>query len=193
MTSYVFIESGVELTDLYIYLSVILFVCLTSVASTGIQIIIEDVRFQAPKLHNEFGHRVRKWKHDYGLIHDFIEEIDAFFGPTLLLFSGRMFAFFVFKFFELSFVKTKSDTDSELTSSIDVFNTIEKVIYLSKIILYISMLSFRSQKLKHQVFSFQIFIKISNHLSTFNKYNRLQLWLKKWGNATLQQTSYNQR
>ena len=138
---FITIECGFEMTDLYIYLPAILFVCLTCVASTSIQVIIEDVQTQIPKLDNRSGHRVRKWRQTYGVIHDFIEEIDLFFGPTLLVFFARMFIFFIISVFKLTLEIINSNFGS----------SVQRIIYFAKVILYISMLAFRSHKMKQQV------------------------------------------
>jgi len=138
---YVLIESGVEVTDLYIYLSAILFVSLTCVASVSIQVIIEDVRTQILKLENKFGSRVRKWRHTYGEIHNFIGEIDNFFGPILLLFFARMFIYFIISVFKLTLEIINSNANL----------VVQRVVYFTKVILYISMLAHCSHKMRQQV------------------------------------------
>ena len=51
----IFVATGIEITSLYIYLSMILFMSLTSLASISIHTIIEDVQSRIPKLHKEIG------------------------------------------------------------------------------------------------------------------------------------------
>ena len=138
-----FISFGFEMTDLYIYLSVILFVCLTCVASKGIQTIIDDVQSQTSIFHNESGNRVRKWRQSYGMIHDFIEEVDQFFGPVLLIFFARMFVIFVITVFQLTLVELKESNDKVTVT--------DRIVYFTKVIIYIPMVAFRSHKMKQQV------------------------------------------
>ena len=143
MTYYILIQIGYEMTDLYIYLPVILFVCLTCVASKGIQIIIEDVQSNASMFHNESGHRVRKWRHSYGLIHDFVEEVDKFFGPVLLVYFARMFVIFVITVFQLTLIGLEISNDRVVVT--------ERMVYFTKVIIYIPMVAFRSHAMKQQV------------------------------------------
>merc|ERR1712071_62019 len=135
----ILITTGVEISDLYIYLSVILFVYLTYVASKSLQVIIEDVRSHLPKLHSERDCRLRKWHQSYALIHDYVEEVDAFFGPILLV-------FFVIKIFRL----TLEEIGHSDARTIDIVTVIWRVIYFAKVFLYLSLLAFRTQNMKHQ-------------------------------------------
>ena len=138
----IFIETGNEITDLYIYLTAILFVCLTCIGSISIQIIIKEVRTQIPKLENKSGNRVRKWRQIYGVVHEFIEEIDTFFGPILLIFFARMFIFFIISVFKLTYIEIMD---------LNISLILQRMIYFAKVILYISMLAYRSHKMKQQV------------------------------------------
>ena len=137
----IFVATGIEITSLYIYLSMILFMSLTSLASISIHTIIEDVQSRIPKLHKEIGQRVRKWKYNYGLIHDFIEEVDKFFGPILFVFFARMFILFVIVLFKLNFYISNMSSSS----------IIEALLNSVKILLCLSLITFRSQKMKQQV------------------------------------------
>ena len=137
----IFIATGVELADLYIYLSVTLFMSLTSLGSMSIQTITAEVQSPIPKIQNEINYRIKKWKHRFGLIHDFIEEIDKFFGPILFIFFARMFIILVVVLFKLNFYI------SIMTSS----SIIDASLHLVKILLYVSLVAFRSQKMEQQV------------------------------------------
>lgn len=139
----IFTAIGAQLTDLYIYLSVILFTCLTCVASDGIQIIIDDVPSQSLMFHSESSHRVRKWRRSYGLIYDFVEEVDRFFGPILLVFFARKFIVFVITVFQLILL--------ELNMTDDRIFIAERIVYFTKVTVYIPTVAFRSHKMKQQV------------------------------------------
>ena len=80
----------------YNSLSVMLFGCLVSMASMSIQAVIEDVQTYRPA-HDIAGHRVLRWKKSYDLILSYVEEVNEFFGPALLIFMGRVFLEFTLR------------------------------------------------------------------------------------------------
>lgn len=73
----------------------IIFVCLTWVASITIQGIIDEVEIQLTLIKDMSIQRIRKWRRIYFTTFDFIEEIDVFFGPVLLLIFMNSFALIV--------------------------------------------------------------------------------------------------
>ena len=144
--NFFFIAAGYEMAEFYIYLPVILFVCLTYLASISIQATIEDVQFQFTKSPTESGYQAKQWKQTYGLIHDFIEGIDEFFGLILLLFFTRMFIFFVV-------VAFRSIFDAR-TWSLGII--IYLAVSVSKFVIYMSLLTFQAHNMKKQVRSLAV-------------------------------------
>ena len=64
----------------------ILFTSLTWLASSSIQVIIDDVRNFNPMSDSATALRINKWKKSYFLILSFIEDIDRMFGPIFASF-----------------------------------------------------------------------------------------------------------
>ena len=85
------------LIELYECLSVALFFCLTWLASTSVQLIIDDVESYGSADCRTSKHRLMKWKQSYHSISSLVGEIGRFFETPLLV-------YFVKQFFLLSFL-----------------------------------------------------------------------------------------
>ena len=133
--------TGIELTNLHIYLPVTLFLCLTYLVSLSIQEMVKDVQSQILKRPGRIGFLARKWKQSYGSIYDLIEEIDQFFGPILLLLFMQKFVFFVALAFRSIF-----DIEDWSMSLV-----IHLAVQFSKIIVYMTLLTSSSHRMKQQV------------------------------------------
>ena len=84
---------GGSLADLFECVTIVLFSCLTQLASMSIQTITDDVKspFQPSKL--------MVWKRSYCATANFIRQIDDFFGGFLvILFTKQHIGFFIYLF-----------------------------------------------------------------------------------------------
>lgn len=85
------------IVDLYEVISLMLYVCLTYLASSCIQQIIDDVQNDNPLLPQPNGSRLRKWKRNYCSIINFVQEIGNFFELALFfLITKQFFKFTIF-------------------------------------------------------------------------------------------------
>ena len=87
---------GINTSEFYYFMPMILFVCLIWVASNSTRVLVENVQNLA-LTHDMAGHRVMKWKKSYHLIVDYVEEIDRFFSPLLVIFFCNTFVEFVLR------------------------------------------------------------------------------------------------
>ena len=77
--------------EFYKDLIFILFICLIWLASKSIQVIVNDVETRFSKIQDVSVHRVIEWKRNYFLTLDWIEEINGFFGPVLVICLAHIF------------------------------------------------------------------------------------------------------
>ena len=66
-------------------LLVLLFVCLTYLAAINIEAITKDVSIRSFQRRNVSPYWLRQWKKNYFAVHEYVKEINRFFGPTLIL------------------------------------------------------------------------------------------------------------
>lgn len=74
---------------MYQILALILFVCLTWMASKMLDVLADQLTTDRMTLSGAISQRLQKWTHDYGLINDYIKEINDFFGTILFLSFGN--------------------------------------------------------------------------------------------------------
>lgn len=129
---------GIGITDVYIYASVVLFLCLICLVSMSIGVVVEDVRCRLSPCCD----RVGWWSQSYDRIDDVVRAVDAFFGPTLLVFLARMFIFFVINVFRMTL---------EFGSVYGSHTLPMRVIYFAKVLSLVVVLAFRAQAMKQQV------------------------------------------
>ena len=99
MSSYYKIKSGYKwviisvkfVPEVYKDLISLLFVCLIWLASKSIQIIVNDVETRFSTIQDDAVHQVIEWKRNYFVTLDWIEEIDGFFGPVLVISFANIF------------------------------------------------------------------------------------------------------
>ena len=77
--------------EMYKNLSLILFGCLTSLASTSLHFLTEEVGIWYSNIHGVSSYRVNRWQKIYFTIVDFIMEIDGFFGPMVVIAISHIF------------------------------------------------------------------------------------------------------
>ena len=87
---------GINTSEFYYFMPMILFVCLIWVVSNSTRVINENVQNFA-LTHDMAGRQVMKWKKSYDLILDYFEEIDRFFSPFLVIFFCNTFVEFVLR------------------------------------------------------------------------------------------------
>ena len=71
--------------EMYKILSLILFGCLTSLASMSLHFLTEEIGIWYSNIHGVSKYRVNRWQKIYFTILDFIMEIDGFFGPMQVI------------------------------------------------------------------------------------------------------------
>ena len=120
------------IVDWYECTSVVLFVCLTWMASNGIQHIIEDVRDNASELFQVAKLETRRWKRSYCLISNFIEEIDGFF--ELALFFLVIKQFFEFTVFIMDAVLNRLVEESFSSFGWHIVHPLQNVALLSMVV-----------------------------------------------------------
>lgn len=87
---------GIVIGELYECFLVILFLSLTWLASTTIEFITAQVAAG-----DEVGSQVIKWRRMYHSVSKFIGEVDAMFGPALIVLISKQFVFFVVYSFKI--------------------------------------------------------------------------------------------
>ena len=136
--------------DVYIDLIYMLFLCLIWLASKSIQVIVNDIETYFSKIEDVSVYQIIKWKRNYFIIWDWIEEIDTFFGPVLVISVANKFlttSIYSFRFLNGIF----GGTDE---------NPLEYLIEVVKIITAMSGLIFGTQIMKKQVKCTSYFITI---------------------------------
>ena len=82
---------------------------------------------------NDFGQQLRKWDHNFGLINDYIEEINRFFGLILLLALAKLVLNVDFRIF---FIIQRRYEETVVLFLVDnLLGTPLNVIYLTLILL----------------------------------------------------------
>ena len=66
-------------------LLVVLFLCLTYLATITNETIIQDVSTRSFQWRNVSLYWIRQWKKNYFAVQEYVKEIDRFFGPTLII------------------------------------------------------------------------------------------------------------
>lgn len=89
---------GIVVGELYECFLVILFLSLTWFASASIQTITDDVKKYNRLFRSKNDPMPLKWQRSYGLILEFIEEVDSLFGPTLLILISKQILLFIVYF-----------------------------------------------------------------------------------------------
>ena len=136
----VFEVVGIVVGELYESFVVAAFVSLTWLASSGIQVLIDDVQSYRPILQGDVALRVRKWKRSYFLTLDLIEGLDQFFGPTLCVFISRQFIMFTIYTFSIPVLWIKKERVSHFS-----------ICYLTRNIILMVMLVAATQRMKKKV------------------------------------------
>lgn len=85
---------GIIIGESYECFLVVLFVSLTWLANMSIQILIQDVQTDTVLL-ELIDNVVLNWKRRYCIILEFIEEVNNFFGPALLIFISKYVIMFI--------------------------------------------------------------------------------------------------
>ena len=68
----------------------VLFVCLTYLAATNIEAITKDVSTRSLQRRNVSLYWIRQWKKNYFAIKKYVNEIDRFYGPAIVLIFGKI-------------------------------------------------------------------------------------------------------
>ena len=124
---------GISLGLFYQVMAVLFFVCLTWLASMMLDSLIDQLPADQVTANNDFGQQLRKWDHNFGLINDYIEEINGFFGPILLLALAKMVLNVDFRIF---FLIQRRHEETDFLSLFDsLLGTPMNVIYLTLILL----------------------------------------------------------
>lgn len=137
------LRMGFWITQLYPITAAILFVYLTRMAS----MMLEKLVHELPETHI-ISYRpvlileVAKWKRNYHLIHDFIEEISGFFGFILLVFFGYQLAKFTTFLFWL---------DHELKYQRVLWYQYQLIIYSVRVIIYVWLLPLTTHQITKKV------------------------------------------
>ena len=66
-------------------LLVVLFLCLTYLATITNETIIQDVSTRSFQWRNVSLYRIRQWKKNYFAVQEYVKEIDRFYGPILII------------------------------------------------------------------------------------------------------------
>ena len=127
--------------EVYKDLIIILFICLIWFASKSIQVIVNDVETRFSKIQDVSVHRVIEWKRNYFLTLDWIEEINGFFGPLLVICFAHIFLTTSIYSFKCLYVIFSGKDENPLTSLIKVGRNITPM----------SALIFVTQIMKNQV------------------------------------------
>ena len=125
---------GIVIGEVYECFLVILFLALIWLASSSIELITEDVLDC-----DEMDGRAIKWRQNYCSIAKFIADMDATFGPALIVLISKQFIFFVVYSFRICQQVAKNGPM--------VFSTI----YLARNLFLMSMLIIGSQRVKNKV------------------------------------------
>ena len=88
---YVRIVNIITNSDIYKLFSLILFVCLTSLASMSVHCLTEEVKIWYSSIHGVSSYRINRWQKIYFTILDLIMEIDRFFGPMAVIIITYVF------------------------------------------------------------------------------------------------------
>ena len=83
--------SAIESVAIYQQFSLILFVCLTSLASMSVHFLTEEVKIWYSSIHGVSRYRINRWQKIYFTILDLITEIDGFFGPMAVISIAYVF------------------------------------------------------------------------------------------------------
>ena len=83
--------SATESVAIYKQFSLILFVCLTSLASMSVHFLTEEVKICYSSIHGVSRYRINRWQKIYFTILDLITEIDGFFGPMAVISIAYVF------------------------------------------------------------------------------------------------------
>ena len=82
---------GKVIMDIYKDFTMMLFLSLTWVATMGIEGIIQEIQFHISVSENVSIDRIMGWKGKYFTILDFIQEINRFFGPVIIINLANLF------------------------------------------------------------------------------------------------------
>ena len=90
------------LNELYECLLAILFTFLTWLASLSIQVVTEQVESYSSPFDYEAGRLVIiKWRQSYTAILNFVQDVEEFFGPALLVLTAKQMVLFVVYMFSV--------------------------------------------------------------------------------------------
>ena len=119
--------------------------CLTLTASMMFQRLIDQLPTDEIPLHVELNQQLITWKRNLGLINDYIDKINHFFGVILLAFvTEQLFNFITYIYFLAKALQNK-DFSMQLLLSINLVKTI----------MYVALLALVSHRIKQKVTSFQ--------------------------------------
>ena len=76
--------------DIFQDFLMVLFVCLTYLAATNIEAITKDVSTRSLQRQNVSLYWIRQWKKNYFAIKKYVDEIDRFYGPAIVLIFGKI-------------------------------------------------------------------------------------------------------
>lgn len=126
-------DIGISLGRFYQVLAVFFFICLTWLASMMLDSLIDQLPANQVTANNDFGQQLRKWDHNFGLINDYIEEINRFFGLILLLALAKLVLNVDFRIF---FIIQRQHEETVFLFLVDsLLGTPLNVIYLTLILL----------------------------------------------------------
>lgn len=135
---------GKSLLELYECLTVALFFCLTWLASSSIQVIIDDVEDDSAAFHQASNLQIIKWSRSYCLVMNFIHHVNLFLELPLFIFILKEFIFlFVF------LTSVVGLMDNEASHNLDLY--IFQVVYLIKNTTLFAMVIIGAQNMKRKV------------------------------------------
>ena len=137
----------------------LLFVCLIWLASKSIQVIVNDVETRFSTIKDQLSSQVSvqqviKWKRDYFITLDWIEEIDGFFGPVLVIsFTNIFLTTSIFSFRILNRIFGGIDKKSLLA----LINIVQNITTVSGLVFVTHTMK---KQVKSTLNSFKIMIKV---------------------------------
>lgn len=135
------LEIGFSITDLYPLSGVVLFACLTWTASMMLQRLIDQLPTDEIPQQMELNQQLVKWKRNLGLINDYIEKINHFFGFILLAFLAKnLFNFITYSYFMMKVIQSNDQITLRRLS-----------IMFTKTVLYVSLPVMASHRIKQKV------------------------------------------